>query len=187
MLRKNKTVSAKNPTFLFIMAMTVVGTVISSAVINIIQNGQIGFGIVDYFVAYWIPVLSPLLNFFGIITVERLWMWYVIGISWIATGAFWIMAFTAFGGNLTQENLDAMKKSSISGSISSVFTGIIVAVLYFAGFSNLGEIYFALSLNVMSLPIVLFTDLMDFEVEVWVVLVLYWIAYWKIAMWAQKN
>lgn len=179
-IKQGTTVRKSHP-FAFVLFGTSLITFLLPAATLAVLGDATGFNIPDvlnYYAAIWLTLFAIPVAFLGVIQIENLWMWYVLVVTWLMVFKSIQLPLAQWTGNLNRAQMEKGLTGYAMGIGWGLTIGVIIGSIVYGtdvGIHYGVEIYLAVFMNVFSLPIAIFTDLMSFSPEIWIVVVLCWI------------
>lgn len=178
------TVSRNHPLVFVLAGLFSLSTVITGGYLSLFTTGSLNSSLVlDYVTLAFLNIAALPLAQLGIVNSQPWWVWYILAFKWIGLATSGWLLYRQITGTLDQSSLQAVKSVLVESFLwTAIGLTFASAVTYGLGWSlqQGAELLYAISASFLSLPIAIFTPLMDFNIEVWVLVLLLWIAKYKL-------
>lgn len=178
------TVRRDHPLIFVIAGILSLSTFINGAYLSLFTTGALEFSIILEFVGLTFLNFAALpLAKYGFVSSQPWWVWYILAFQWLSIAIIARTMYRQLTGKLKASELTNIR-SVFAESMLWVVLSLLISSLVMYGLNwNLqqgAELLYALSASFVSLPIAIFTPLLDFNTEVWVLVVVLWIGKFKL-------
>lgn len=155
-----------------------VGVLMTGGFLSVFTTGTLTTSaIIEYAFLALLNVAGLALSAGGVIDTYPWWVWYMLAFQWLAIAVCGRSIYHQFTGRLTKDTIHEGTSVFLVASlwfIIAVGIGGVVTVGRGWSLQQGVELVYAISGSFLTLPVALFSPLLDFSPEVWVAVVLLW-------------
>lgn len=184
-LKKNHGAVPRLHPFAFLLAaLFTTFTLVTASYLTLFTTGTLQQSVViEYIGLAFLNVLALPLAKLGIVNSQPWWVWYLLAFQWFGLATSVYLLYKQLTGTLAISTVHTTKSTTLKTLgwvlISALIAGVITTTLGWT-LQQGAELMYAISANFLALPIAIFTPLLDFNPEIWALILALWLVKLKL-------